>query len=104
MARIPSKNRLQGLVVTTGKFPHRRSTQCCGLNCRAGESVIILPIREAGGALKRHVILHRRCVLALAESLPLDAQDYNSQFQRIRDRVVETGELFPAKKKRSRHG
>lgn len=84
---------MQGMVVPKDSFPLRRKTKCCGKECKAGESVIVIQYME--GPLERNMLLHRRCLVELIEELPLDAQDYVSLFTSIRDTVKETGKAVP---------
>lgn len=94
-------NSMQGVVVPKGSFPNRRKTSCCGRQAKAGEVVLTIQVRAAGELL-RHVVVHKRCVAALIQELPDDAEDYASRFASIREAVIERGEVFPDRKKRKK--
>lgn len=85
---------MEGMVIKEGCFPHRRKTLCCGKMTIAGDSVLVIEHRQ-GGALKGHTILHKRCVEALCETLPVDASDSKAQFKELREQMLHTGSVFP---------
>lgn len=87
---------MQGMVVPKDSFPLRRKAACCGKECKVGESVVVVQWKQEG--LERQVILHRRCLVAIIDDLPLDAADYQSLFASIKDAVIETGNPFPDKR------
>lgn len=97
---------MQGVVVPKDKFPVRRKAACCGLQAKRGESVLVIPYRKSG-QLVGNIVLHRRCLFDAIRDLPLDADDYNSQFEALKEAMTAEGTAFPeteftARRKRKR--
>lgn len=96
---------MNGFVVQEGGFGHRRKMTCCGKAARAGESIIAFEKKMPGGAMKGHIMVHRRCMLDLCESLPMDAADAKRKMAELREEIIATGNPFPkSTPKRHRRG
>ena len=84
---------MAALVVPKDGFPLRRKTLCCGKAARRGESVLVIPVRIQG-TLKTHIVLHRRCIAVQIDKMPLDDEEYDVRFNRLRDAIEKTGDPF----------
>lgn len=84
------------MVVPNGNvFPAFRNTVCCERQTKAGESVLVFSVKPIGSKLVQNHILHRRCLLNLLNEMPLDRSDQRSEFEKIRERILATGDPFP---------
>lgn len=81
------------LVPDGNAFPAFRKAACCDKQVKAGESVLIMSTK-CGKLVQRHV-LHRRCLLNYIEEMPLDRRDWRSKFDKMKERIITTGEPFP---------
>lgn len=93
-----ASRKVRWTIVTRYDFPIRRKTVCCGQETKRGESVIIVPILQAG-QLKGHSILHRRCLAVIMDAAALDSSDYISRFASLKHEIVASGNAFPDKDK-----
>lgn len=85
---------ITGIVAARDKFPSNRKASCCMKLILPGESVVIYTQRERG-KVNQYVCLHRRCLLKVLENLPLDTQEAESKFDRLREAMVREGNAFP---------